>query len=80
MLFNDYDLLREPSEIDENAEYICLTDNKELKSNIWKIFYLPSLDTQKLTGFQKTYIIKYTKLLNYISNESKYVIRVDASI
>lgn len=80
MVFNNYDLLREPKVVDENAEYVCITDNKELKSDVWKIRYMPALDTDKLSGIQKTYIIKYAKFLNFISNESKYVIRVDASV
>ena len=50
MVFNNYDLLREPEEVDENAEYICITDNPELKSNIWKIMYMPLFNTDKLTG------------------------------
>lgn len=80
MLFNNYDLLREPEEVDENAEYICITDNPDLKSNVWKIMYMAAFNTDKLTGFQKTYITKYSKLLDVCSTESKYVIRVDASI
>ena len=80
MVFNNYDLLREPKVVDENAEYVCITDNKELRSDVWKIRYMPALDTDKLSGIQKTYIIKYAKFLNFISNESKYVIRVDASV
>lgn len=80
MLFNNYDLLREPEEVDENAEYICITDNPDLKSNIWKIMYMPVFNTDKLTGLQKTFITKYSKLLNVCSIESQYVIRVDASI
>jgi len=80
MLFNNYDLLREPEEVDENAEYICITDNPDLKSNVWKIMYMAAFNTDKLTGFQKTYITKYSKLLDVCSIESKYVIRVDASI
>ena len=50
MLFNNYDLLREPEEIDENAEYICVTDNPDLKSKAWKIIYMAALNTDKLTG------------------------------
>lgn len=80
MVFNNYDLLREPEEVDENAEYICITDNPDLKSDVWKIIYMPIFNTDKLTGIQKTYITKYAKLFEVCSTESQYVIRVDASI
>ena len=80
MVFNNYDLLREPEEIDENAEYICVTDNPDLKSKAWKIMYMAALNTDKLTGLQKTFIVKYTKLLDICRSDSKYVLRVDASI
>ena len=33
----DYDSLKEPDFIDENCDYVCFTDNPNLKSNIWEI-------------------------------------------
>jgi hypothetical protein len=33
------ELLREPLKVDEDIEYICVTDQKYLKSKIWKIVY-----------------------------------------
>ena len=55
-LFNHYDLLREPIMVDEKVDYYCLTDDKNLKSNVWQIIYLEKMDTDKLTGVQKTYM------------------------
>lgn len=79
-LFGQYDILKEPEEIDNNAEYICITDRKDLYSNVWNIKYDKDLDNDNLTGIQKSFIIKYHKLFDYVSNDSKYVIRLDASI
>lgn len=79
-LFGYYDTLKEPEEIDINAEYICITDRKDLYSNTWKIIYDEELDNDVLTGIQKSFIVKYNKLFNYVSEDSKYVIRLDASI
>lgn len=78
-LFNHYDLLREPLVIDEDADYYCITDDDKLKSNIWKCVYVESLDTDKLSGVQKTYMAKYSfhKLLAY---EYEWYITIDASI
>lgn len=80
-LFNNYDKIREPIEVDSNCDYLFFTDNKELKSYQWKVIYLPEFDTNELTGIQKTYIFKYT-FYKYIDNiqEYDYLIQLDASI
>ena len=78
-LFGDYDILKEPDEYDENAEYICITDRTDLRSNVWKFIYDEDLNQYDI-GIQKSFCVKYKKIFNYISPESKYVIRLDASI
>lgn len=78
-LFNHYDILREPLVIDENAEYYCLTDDKELVSDNWKCIYIDDFNTDELTGIQKTYMCKYS-FYKYIPNEYKYYITIDGSI
>lgn len=78
-LFNHYDLLREPLVIDENAEYYCLTDDKELSSENWRCVYINEFDTDKLTGVQKTYMCKYS-FYKYIPNNYTYYVTIDASI
>jgi hypothetical protein len=78
-MFNNYDLLREPLVADGNFDYYCLTDDKQLVSNIWKCIYISELDTDKLTGVQKTYMAKYS-FMKYISNSYEYIITIDASI
>ena len=40
-VFGDYELLREPLEISPDCDYIVVTDNHKLSSNIWRIKYLP---------------------------------------
>lgn len=79
MIFNNYEPIRDPLIIDENAEYICVTDDKNLKSDIWKIIYEPKYDTNELTGVQKTYMTKYS-IFDYVSSESEYIIQLDSSI
>jgi hypothetical protein len=78
-LFNQYDLLREPLVIDENADYYCITDDNELESNYWKCIYIKNFDTDKLSGIQKTYMAKYSfyKLLPY---KYDWYITIDAAI
>ena len=81
LIFNNYDLVREPLEIDDNCDYFLFTDNKNIISKKWNVIYLENFDTNKLSGIQKTYIFKYT-FKKYIPNIDKYeyIIRVDASI
>lgn len=78
-LFNHYDLLREPIMVDEKVDYYCLTDDKNLKSDVWQIMYLEEMDTDKLTGVQKTYMTKYS-FYEYIPTHYEYFICIDASI
>lgn len=39
VIMGDYDYLREPDFVMENCDYICFTNNKEIKSDVWKIIY-----------------------------------------
>jgi len=36
-IIGNYDTLKDPEYIDENCDYVCFTDNRELKSDIWQI-------------------------------------------
>lgn len=78
-LFNNYDLLREPLIIDENFDYYCLTDDKNLTSKNWKCIYIKQFDTDKLSGVQKTYMAKYS-FYKYVPTFYKYYMNIDASI
>ena len=76
-LFGDYDILRDPDEIDENAEYICITDRTDLKSNIWKFENITEYDISNYNDWQKTLIARYTALNHTNAN---IVFIVDASV
>ena len=80
-LFGNYDTLKEPEEYDNYAKYICVTDRKDLTSNIWEFVYVNDFENNDLTGLQKSFIIKYKKLFDYFSIcDVKYIVRLDASI
>lgn len=81
MIFNNYEPIREPLEVSENADYICFTDNKDLKSDKWKVIYLEEFDTDEMNGVQKTFRVKH-QLYKYIPNLEKYeyVFRIDGSM
>lgn len=44
VIMGDYDYLKDPEYIMENCDYICFTNNPDLKSDIWQIRY--DADTQ----------------------------------
>ena len=81
MIFNNYEPIREPLEVSENADYICFTDNKDLKSDNWKVIYLEEFDTDEMSGIQKTFRLRY-QLYKYIPNlqDFDYVFRIDGSV
>ena len=80
-IFGDYDILKDPEEIDPYAYYICITDNKDLKSNVWHIIYDEELANSSYTNLQKAFIIKYKKIFSYFNLDSfRYIVRLDASI
>jgi hypothetical protein len=55
--FNNYEIMREPKEIDPNCEYIYVTDDENLKSDIWNIIVDHSLDG--LSVFEKCYSVRF---------------------
>ena len=44
---DNYDTLKDPSIITPGWQYICYTNNKALKSNVWKIIYVDSLTVKE---------------------------------
>jgi hypothetical protein len=53
----EYDSLINPKHITEGFDYICFTDNKTLKSDIWDIRPLPK-ETEELTQVKKQRFVK----------------------
>ena len=60
--FNNYEIMRDPKEIDPDCEYIYITDDENLKSNVWKVIVDHSLDG--LSVFEKCYKVRFN-LFNY---------------
>lgn len=56
-----YDSLKEPEFIDENCDYVCFTDNPNLKSDIWKIIFMEesTLDNNRKAKQYKVLPHKY---------------------
>ena len=64
-IFGDYETLKKPIKI-EGLDYICFTDNPNLKSNDWKIIYVdknddvyPGLEYKKIKCLSHEYLPEY---------------------
>lgn len=67
------ELLREPKFLDNNIEFICVTDQISLKSDIWKIIYEPIENVKSLrdkTAITKFNPFKYTNADRIIIQDS----------
>lgn len=74
-IFNRYDWLREVQQPDPEAEYICVTDDRNLRSNTWKLVYDDKLDG--LSPFDKCYEVRFHPF-RYVNSD--ICLRVDGSV
>ena len=74
-VFGTYEKLHEIGEIDSDVEYVCVTDNENLKSNTWKIIIDHELDGKGV--FDKCFSVRYNPF-KYVSSD--VVVTVDGSI
>ena len=52
-----YDSLKEPSVVPDNIDFICFTDNMQLRSLVWNIKPIPD-DLQFLSNIKKQRVVK----------------------
>lgn len=59
-IFGSYDKLHDPEIVEENVDYICFTDNKDLFSTVWFIIYVEQINVDpRMTA-------KYFKIMPHI--------------
>lgn len=73
-IFNNYDTLKEVP-YDDTIEFICVTDNKDLKSNSWKIII-----DEELLGLDPEYASFYVRYHPFKYCSTDICLRTDASI
>ena len=73
--FNHYETFYEPKEVDDECEYIYVTDDESIKSNVWKVIVDHNLD--KLPVFDKVFTVRYN-LFNYCT--TPICINIDGSV
>lgn len=74
-IFGDYEILREVTQPDEDFEYICVTDNKDLTSKTWKIIQYEG-DYNQNSWF-KTLQVRYSP---FKYTQADIVITIDGSM
>lgn len=72
---NNYEVVHEVEQIDPEAEYIFVTDDKNLKSDTWTIIYDP--DLEGMSVFDKCYSIRFN-CFKYCNTD--ICIRIDGSM
>lgn len=77
------ELLREPLVVDEDTEYICVTDQTKLKSNVWKLIYDPMPEIRSLRDKManvKYNPFKYTEAKNILVQDGSFEIKTSLEI
>ena len=76
--FNDYEIMREPKEVDPECEYIYVTDNPKYQNEtkVWKVIVDKDLDKLP-SAFDKVFTVRYNPF-KYCTTDT--VIEIDGSI
>lgn len=72
-LFGDYEELLDPKFIDDRFDYVCFTDNPDLKSNVWEIRLIDNMNLDNVRKAREVKILPHKFLKDY-----DYSIWVDA--
>ena len=74
-LFGAYDQLQDPKERFENCDFVCFTDQGDLKSEIWKIIYIQPDHESPLLMNRKIKILPHLYVKDW-----QYSLYVDSNI
>ena len=73
-LYGDYDAFRHPVRQNSNCQYICLTDNPDLESDVWEMVYWPKPNMKPLLA------AKAPKMLPAWYTNAKASVWIDMSV
>jgi len=74
-IFGDYDSIKEPEYVNEDWDYICFTNNKNLKSDIFTIKYVDSVFGNQTKNARMIKILSHIFLIGY-----DYSLWIDGSV
>lgn len=80
-IIGGYDVLLKQNYVNENCDYYCITDNKDIKSdNLWRIIYIDK-EKYDLSNVENTKIARYVKTHPHIFfKEYKHTMWIDSNI
>ena len=81
-IFGGYDFLYEPEIIPDNVDYICFTDNKDMKSDIWDVRYVLPLYEDSTRNARKYKLLVHRYLEEYdisIWVDGNFLVRGDVN-
>lgn len=73
-LYGDYDAFKEPVEQNGNVQYVCLTDNPDIKSDVWDVIHWPKPHMKPLLA------AKAPKMLPAWYTNAKASVWIDMSV
>lgn len=74
-IFGNYDTLKDPLKVSTVVDYICFTDSKDLKSNVWKIIHVDLSSSPSLLNRELKLLYPHREFFDY-----DYSLYVDGSI
>mgnify|MGYP003652313088 FL=1 len=74
-IFGNYDSLIEPVYTPSNVDFICFTDNQDLKSDVWQIIYQPTIYSTANRNAKKFKVLPHRYFTKY-----EYSIWVDGNM
>lgn len=72
---NGYDSLKDPIHLSKDIDYICFTDNPNIKSSIWEVVAIPNNDLDEVRKCRQIKILPHIFLKDY-----QYSIWIDGNI
>lgn len=75
-IFGSYDNLNDPEYIEDNCDYVCFTDDENLKSDIWDIRIIKDMDINHTRKMAEQYSI----LAHKYFSEYKISVYVDGNV
>ena len=76
VIMGDYDYLKDPEYVMENCDYICFTNNPDLKSDIWEIRYDSNTELDNTRWQRRHKVLAH----EYLPDTYEWCIYVDGNV
>lgn len=79
-IYGEKDTLKEPLVVNPDIDYLCFTDNKSIKSDVWKVVYHPAIHTDPVRSAKVFKVKPHEFLSEYDISlwvDANFVIKTD---